>query len=248
MVLRNDAVVVTSTFYNLSDEVSRVRAALAEDNIRKILDRGYPVIAVDGGSPKELIANLERYGSVVYPENERGMGKARRQVIRAAYERDPKAILWAEPEKDLGRFLDAIFEPLLKGRAEFVNVGVTDRSSRPLFQQQSEALGNIAWKNITGVGLDMFFGARAWLKDLSKYFFDYDGEKQDAIHIPVVDIVHGGHAVEEVRIDLPYPSEQKRVEEGIVNAPKMVIKRLEQLTDLSRQTLERWEYLQGKKT
>ena len=242
--MTNNRVMVTTTFYNPDDEVSRVRSEIAKRTFRNTINEGCPVIAVDGGSSDELLKEFENYGVVVLGEEQRGMGPARRQAIKVAAENyNAQATMWAEPEKDLSEFLEDIFDPLEIEEADFVGVARRDRSSYPLFQKVTEGLGNEIWKDITGVELDMFFGVRAWRKGLERYFLEYGGMAQDAIHVPVVDIIHAGYKVRSVSIDFKYPAEQRAVEEGLLNALAMKIKRLSQLHELSKQTLERWECL-----
>ena len=239
-----EKVMITTTFYDPDNHVSRVRSEIAKRAFKNTIENGCPIVAVDGGSPDELLKEFESYGALILPEEQRGIGPARRQAIRFAYNQDAQAMLWAEPEKDLSDFLDAIFRPLLNGEADFLIPARKDRSSYPLFQQQTEGLGNKLWEDITGTRLDMFFGARAWKKDLSRYFLNYDGKMQDAIHIPVVDIVYADHNVKSVEIDFVYPRAQREIEESLLNSQSMQIKRLEQVAELSRKTLERWEFLQ----
>ena len=103
--------------------------------------------------------------------------------------------MWAEPEKDLSEFLEEIFGPLENGEAELVNLARKNISSYPEFQQKTECLGNQVWRNITGVNLDMFFGVRAWKRELTEYFLGYNGETEDSIHIPLIDIIFNRHRI-----------------------------------------------------
>jgi len=245
--MTNNRFMVTTTFYDPDDEISRVRSEIAKRTFRNTLNKNCPIIAVDGGSPDELLKEFESYGVIVLREEQRGMGPARRQAIRVATEDyDAQVTMWAEPEKDLSQFLEQIFNPLESKEVDFVCVARKDRSSYPSFQQYTEGLGNYVWRNITGTNLDMFFGARAWRRKLTRYFLDYNGETQDAIHIPVIDIIFNKHRVKSVEVDFSYPNEQRKVEEGEVNALKMQVKRLSQLHELSKQTFERWKYLNGR--
>ena len=242
--MTNNRVMVTTTFYNPDDEISRVRSEIAKRTFRNAIDKGCPVIAVDGGSSDELLKEFESYGVVVLGEEQKGMGPARRQAIRVAVENhNAQVTMWAEPEKDLSEFLEEIFGPLENGEAELVNLARKNISSYPEFQQKTECLGNQVWRNITGVNLDMFFGVRAWKRELTEYFLGYNGETEDSIHIPLIDIIFNRHRIKSLDVDFSYPKEQREVEENRMNASRMQIKRLSQLYRLSQQTFERWEYL-----
>jgi len=247
--LKDKIKIVTTTFYRLDNRVDTIRAKIAERTIRSISDLGYETIVVDGGSADELLDSFRRSGAVVYHEEERGMGKARRQAIRIACERNPQVLIWTEPEKEsYVRFIEATALPILNNATDMVIPRRRDISSYPALQQITERAGNLFWKKLTGTDLDMFFGARGWRKDLSKYFLEYNaayGDKQDSIHIPILDIIHAGYRVRGVDIDFTYPHEQRAIEEEM--GGEMDLKRMQQLYELSRITQEHWLKLSGQK-
>jgi len=99
MTKNNDVVVVTTTFYRPGNESDQVRQAIAERTFRLLNDSPYRVIAVDGGSPTEVLNRFRDYGVEVLAQEQPGMGNSRRQAMRTAEERNPQAIVWMEPEK-----------------------------------------------------------------------------------------------------------------------------------------------------
>jgi len=237
-----DRILITSTFYNLDNEVNLVRSQLAEKTIKSASEKGYEIISIDGGSEGGVVRRLKNAGATIYQEEQRGMGNARRQAIREAMRRNPTAIIWTEAEKvSFTEFLNDVAEPLIQNEADYVAPIRKDVSSYPEFQQTTEKLGNQFWEALTGRRMDMFFGARAWRKELSNYFLDYTGNKQDVLHVPVLKMIKDGKRIKTVDINFVYPLEQRKVEEN--NSAGMILKRFEQLYELSKLTLDYWNGL-----
>ncbi|MBS3094670.1 glycosyltransferase [Candidatus Pacearchaeota archaeon] len=236
---KNKVKVITSTFYNLDNEVNRVRADLAERTIRAASEKDYEVISVDGGSEEGVLRKLKEAGATIYQEEQRGMGNARRQAIREALKRNPEAIIWTETEKvSFVDYLDSVAQPLVENEADYVSPTRKDVSTYPEFQQITERLGNQFWEALTGKKMDMFFGPRAWRSELSDYFLNYRGNRWDALHVPVLKIIRDGKRIKTLETEFIYPQEQKKVEEG--NSAEMILKRFEQLYELSKLTIDYW--------
>jgi len=209
--------IATTTLYNPDSENDRVRSNLALETLRKALDLGYQVILVDGGSSDELLKEFERYGASVHQESG-GMGGERRKVFSLAQSSGKPVIAWLEPEKvNYLSQLEKTIAPVINGDADLVIPQRKSLASYPLSQQECEPLGNQAWKEITGLDLDLWFGPRTMNQDTSILFSNYNGEfgdKWDSIFIPVMDAVHQGKKVIGVPIDYTHPKSQTESEEG----------------------------------
>lgn len=242
--------IATTTFYNPDSESDAVRADIAKNFVMRASEIGYSIVVVDGGSSDELLREFEGYGAKVSPEEQRGMGKGRRQAIRQAYDSGRPVIAWTEPEK-LG-YIPKIWKtayPLMTGSADIVVPRRKSMKSYPAAQQLAEPLGNLFWKHLTGQDLDVWFGPRTWKREISDYFLDYDGEKEgnddkwDSIFIPVMDAIIDGRRVISVDVDYVHPYEQSRIEE---NDPVFDRKRGEQLYNLMNSLSIHWEKKHGR--
>jgi glycosyltransferase involved in cell wall biosynthesis len=227
--------IVTSTLYNFENEVDRVRANITEKTIERACAKGYEIIIVDGGSEEQTVERFRQAGALVYVQKRLGMGNARRQAIRLALSKKPEVLLWIEPEKlDLIRSIEQITEPFSREDVDLVMPQRKNLSSYPRFQQISEKLGNDFFRQITGIELDIYFGPKAWRANVSDYFLNYkssNGDNQDSIIIPVLEMMFNGVKTKFVEIDFHCDPEQKCVEER--NEGTMNFKRIEQLYKLS---------------
>ena len=83
--LSDSVVIVTLTYYDLGKESDRCRAELAKGMINDAIKFGYTIVVVDGGSSEEFLDEIKGYGANVFVEEEKGMGNARRQGFREAF-------------------------------------------------------------------------------------------------------------------------------------------------------------------
>ena len=77
--------IVTATFYRLDSEEGKIRSEIASQTIESSIMRDYPIFVVDGGSDKRFVEKIKDLGAHVSSQEERGMGNAKRQAIRNAY-------------------------------------------------------------------------------------------------------------------------------------------------------------------
>jgi glycosyltransferase involved in cell wall biosynthesis len=235
--LSGKTAIATATFYNPDIESDVYRAGFAKNAIRKATDLGYAVVVVDGGSPEELLKELEEYGALLFSEEQEGMGPGRRQAIREAYGLERNVIVWTEPEKE--GYIPEIaktVKPIIEGNADMVIPKRKSLESYPLTQQHTETFINLYWKDMTGTDLDIIFGPRTWKRDMSHYFLDYDGEygdRWDSIFIPVVNAVFDGKRVVGVEVDYTHPKKQTEIEEHDLGFHRKRIDQINNITGLS---------------
>lgn len=234
--------IATTTFYNPDSQSDTVRAEIAKKLVRTATDMGYRIVIVDGGSSQELLREFEGYGGIVYQEEQKGMGKVRRQAIREAYNTKRQIIAWTEPEKE--DYIKEIMKTavlVLEGNADLVVPRRKSMESYPTSQQLAEPLGNLFWEHLTGHSLDVWFGPRTWKREISDYFLKYDGkygDKWDSIFIPVMDAIIQGKKVIGVEVDYIHPAKQTEIEEHDTRFDK---KRVEQLDNLIKSLSLHWE-------
>ncbi len=208
---------------------------LSKRTIQKAIAAGFVVVVVDGGSSEQLTEEYKLLGAVVSASKELGMGKQRREAIKIADSLSDNVVIWMEPEKE--SFIDQISHTtqlLIAGEAEMVIPKRSELESYPSFQRLSEQLGNLFWKEVTCSDLDIYFGPRAWTKDLTRYFLEYDGEfgdTYDSINIPVMNALHDDKKVVSVEVDYAHPLEQTQEEEGSVEFNRKRLKQLEVISN-----------------
>lgn len=240
--------VLSTTFYRAHIEHERILAELTLQSAKDLKARGFPVLVIDGGSYEGYREALAEIGVEVVLQEESGLGNARREVVSAALRTDAKYFLYTELEK-VG-FMGAVSDVYRLFSQNDVEVVIPRRrslSSYPSFQAHSEALGNEVWKRVTGKDLDIYFGPRAWRRDLSHYFLDYHGDYGDlwdVIMIPILHMVSDKRCFAEVVLDYDHPSEQTEYEEKHL---QFINKRLHQLELVSRALIAEWESLAAKR-
>lgn len=234
-------VIATNTRYDYRFKNDQLRGELAVTSIRTAVDSGYEMVVVDEGSPDELLKRMETAGAKLFVSEKAGFGPSIRQAIREAMKINREIIAHTQPEKN--EYVLEIAKtalPIIEGRAEMVIPKRRSMASYPSFQQQAESLGNLFWKELTGVELDMWFGGRTWQKSISEYFLGYDGrygDKWDSIYIPVMDAIFDGKRVIGRKVDFTYPARQKETED---NNPSFSRKRIEQLENLTGALYQHW--------
>lgn len=215
---KSATVIATTTF--VKDD-SEVRARLALETIRGLV-KLYPVVVVDGGSPKEFRQKIVDCGAVLLDEVPGGMGAGRRQAMHSASEiaSEGGAVVWMEPEKlSLVSSIEKIVDPILSRKADLVIPRRISMRSYPQEQIYAEWLGNKIFNGIVGRGsnYDIWFGPFAANKKALRHFLDYNGmygDRWDSILIPRLEIIKDGLVVSDVPVEYSHPSEQTKEEEG----------------------------------
>jgi glycosyltransferase involved in cell wall biosynthesis len=246
--LRQDTVIVTTTWYNWESESNRLRARVALRAVREAVGLGYEIVVVDGGSPKEFVSKLKSLGARVYRQKDKGMGIARREAMRWALKLEGEVMVWMEPEKaPLVSMLQRVVRPILDGEVDLAIAGRKSLGSYPTEQQHGEWLINRYWQLLTGNDWDISFGPRVWKTKFTDYFLSYDGrfgDKWDSIFIPVMEMLEDGRRVEEVEVDYRHPKELVKIEEGDLG---FLEKRVEQLSRLVKALKGEWKSMDKRK-
>ena len=227
--------IATTTLYKPDSESDRIRSQLAERTARIAGEIGYEFVVVDSGSPDDFLSELQRYGAKLYPRKPTTMGEGRRDAIRTAYDTGKPVIAWLEPEKcNYVLELANTVVPILEGKADLVVPRRRSLDSYHEFQQLTEKVGNLYWRDLTGIDLDVWFGPRTWEKNLSEYFLRYAGEYGDEWHtifIPLLDIIADNHKVIGVDIEYAHPKEQAEIEKHSIEFHAKRIRGLSVLTE-----------------
>lgn len=222
--------IVAITYYDLKTPTSVLRAGLTKEMVKNACSLGYLVVLVDGGSPRELIKEYQNLGAIVHKQKTKSMGAGRREAIEYANSLDSEIVFLTEPEKaSLVSRIEEVVGPILEGKADIVMPWRRSLGSYPIAQQLSERFGNLYWKEMTGLELDVFFGPRVWHKDISKYFLEYDGaygDLWDSLQVPVINAISDGKRVISVPVEYRHPVEQTKTEERDLSFFR---KRIEQL-------------------
>lgn len=233
--------IVTTTYYNLSNEAEKTRFILSKETIKKAISSGYEFIIIDGGSPLEVVNEFISLKAKVISQSKKGLGEARRQAFIEGYNSGKEIIIWTEPEKhDLIRHIPMIVKPLIENKADIVLPSRNSIDSYPLAQQYIEPFCNLFWKELTKTDFDMWFGPRVMLRDIASFFINYKsnyGDKWDNLHLPVIDILKSGKRVVNVKIDYIHDKRQTQDEEHSIS---FFMKRVEQLNNLLPVFEEYW--------
>ncbi|MEK6856853.1 MAG: hypothetical protein AABX49_02445 [Nanoarchaeota archaeon] len=239
--IARNVTIATSTYYRPDSDSDNIRAEIAKRTFRKAADLGYEVAVVDAGSSDGLLKEFERYGARLSLNLNGTMGSDRRKAIEIASNNGRRLVAWTEPEKE--HYVPELWKtalPIIEEKADMVIPDRRPLDDYPIGQQYAENLGNLVWKELTGLDLDMWCGPRTFRKELSHYFVEYDGkygDKWDSIFIPVMDAVSRGEKVIGVKIDYKHPKEQTKIEERDVS---FHMKRINQLDSLTKAFVEHW--------
>jgi len=127
--------IVTITSYDTNDENGSFRYGLAQQTIQNCIRLGYKITVADRSEDTSVKREFKKLGASVL-DQERGMGKAKRQVIRSAYDAGRDVITFIEAERySLIDQLEKAIEPVTEGSADLVVVGRKSLDSYPEFQQ-----------------------------------------------------------------------------------------------------------------
>ena len=234
--------IATTTYYNPDSESDRIRAEIAKRTVRSAINLGYEVALVDAGSSDCLVREFERYGARLFLSSDGfTMGWDRRKSIQNASRLGRRIVAWTEPEKE--NYIPELWKtalPIIEEKADMVIPDRRPLDSYPIVQQYAENLGNLVWRELTGLDLDMWSGPRTWRNELSYLFLEYEGrygDKWDSIFVPVIDAVLKGKKVIGVKVNYKHPKDQTQSEEGNI---AFHMKRIEQLSSLTKALVEHW--------
>lgn len=248
MLKNSDKVVIVTTTKYTSKKGDIVRARLAEKTIRHATELGYEILVLDGGSSDDLLKSFEKDGARIYLQNSKTMGGSRRELIQEAYKTEKEIILWVEPEKEpFIPLIQKTIESLIDNTSDLVIPRRKSLESYPLFQQYSEKLANLYLKELMGVDWDICFGPKAWKREMSHYFLDYNGEYGDlweSLQIPMLNMFFDGKRIKEEYLDYVHPREQTEVERNNYEFNK---KRIEQFTKTINTFESYWKNFQAGK-
>ena len=179
-IMKNKSVIVTTTFYNNSEE-GNLRKGLANNFFEEALTRGYPVVAVDGGTEDgKYLEELKDLGVHAFPETLHGLGGSRREAMnyatQIAKENGQKYLVWSEPEKvDFVRLISSLEDEMESTGAKIIVPKRKSLEGYPSAQQNSEQFGNqlhtdAGYLSSDGLSLDTFFGPKIWEVNLNNIF------------------------------------------------------------------------------
>jgi hypothetical protein len=159
--VRPDLIITSSTFYKdwyqgplaSPSDVAKTRGDLTLTSLATIIQRGFQVIDIDGGSSPDFLNALTQLGVNVYPQMEKGISAGKREGILRAQVFNPKAIFLSEPEKpSIMAATEALAAPILDGSADIVFAS-RDSSSfdsyppvQAKFEQKSNGVANALLK------------------------------------------------------------------------------------------------------
>lgn len=151
--------IATGTLYpdwqpgKVVNSISQVRGNIAINFIKEVIDTGYQLVVVDGGSSDEFKLQLAELGVAVQSEQQKGMSPSRRQALREISSLPGvEVVCWSEPEK-VSFIHDCMLQsaiPILTGTADLV-IAKRDKeglSTYPDYQIHFESKTNRAWNRI----------------------------------------------------------------------------------------------------
>lgn len=230
------AVVTTTTFATYNTHAEKVRADCALKTIMAANNYGYPIIAIDGGSPPEYIETMKNLGAHVFDQQVPGMGNARREALQMAREfsSEKTAIVWTEPEKyPLIPELSKPVSTFTEGDYDLVMLRRTSLDSYPPEQAMAYQLIALATKYLTGIDSDFGWGPTVLSADVVEYYLKYEssnGDLWDGIHCPKLRIINDGPPWTIVPVNYQHPPEQTAAETGM----GLFLKRVKQVDQLVR--------------
>lgn len=217
----HNALITTTTLAKFDQPAEKVRAECILKTIEEATTHGYPIVTIDGGSPKDFVQELRRLGAQVFSQQEPGMGNARRQALRQARELAPNghAIIWMEPEKyTLIRELSDPVRTLTEGNYDLVMLRRNSLDSYPPEQAMAYQLIALATKYLTGIDSDFGWGPTLMSAGAVEYYLSYEsryGDLWDGIHCPKLQIIHDGLPWTILPVDYRHPPEQTAAETGM---------------------------------
>lgn len=177
--------IATTTFYpdwsfsQRGGSVSNIRGTLAIEFAHEVVERGYQLIVVDGGSSDDFKSRLGDMGVSVQPERERGISASRRQSYREASNiPGVEIICTTEPEK-VSFIRDCLTQSVVPIQSGSTDIVVPKRDKEalttyPNYQVDFERTSNIHWNTLlrdrklldpTAEDIDICFGPKLFRND-----------------------------------------------------------------------------------
>lgn len=251
-------IIYTGVYYQ-DNEMYKIRSKIwfeTFDNAQKLGVK--VVVRNDGGLPEAMLERIKAYNNITIVEKTtpNTLGGGRREALQKAIEiADKKNIenpifLWTEPEKD-----NLITEEtLLKIISEVRNgahIAIVEREEKawnqlPRLQGWIEKRANKRAQEVLEKetskpqeNLDLWFAPKAFDKTGSKYFLDYNSDKNkldlwDSLMVPVQEARKNGIKVESVLVNFLYNKTQIENESDESNR-EIQVKRLEQYAQILKE-------------
>ncbi len=233
--LEDKVVLITTTLYNPNCKSDMVRAELAKRTFNEALNFNYEILAVDGGSSKEFLDEIENKKVKIFQQLKKGMGNSRRQANEEAYKTGKEIIVWIDPEKhSLIPKIQEMSRPILENKADLIIPRRNSLDSLPKAQQHLEDFSNEFFRELTGLDFDVGAGCRLYKRDLINYFINYRGEygdKWEILIIPILNALQDGKRALSIDIDYLHDRKQTEIEEHDINFYRKRIAQLENFTN-----------------
>jgi hypothetical protein len=225
------SVITTTYFPDPEDPIQVIRAALSFDAIRSMVQAGFPVTVIDGGSDGTLFP-IHDLGARVMTVDDQDMVFTRQLAAASVVDRSPflTHMVWTEPEKDIASRIPTWIERAIAEDAAVLVPMRQHMESYPLHQQISERAGNEQLADLFSRDIgDLYFGPRVFRRDavIRHWLRDYDeyGTEQRlwaSIFSPLFSALAAGERVVGLPTDFEYPTTQTSVES---NSSNMIAKR-----------------------
>ncbi len=244
---RSDCIRRTCLF-TLLGKTYPVRYGLHRKFLRAARAAGYRVIAiVEPEYPKSYLVGT---GVQAVPQTGVGIGSAYRQGLGLALE-EGECAAYAEPEKvSYVREIVKTVQPILQKNVELtVPKRITMRSYPPV-QQQTEKIGNKFFRQLTGYGIDVFFGPETIASGkAAEIFLSYESAKfpgkedsHDAHIVPIMECIISKLNVLSVPVQYEHPREQILIERDM----DAMVRRYKRLYAHTQCLLERYNQLKAR--
>lgn len=224
--------------------VERIRAEVFLDTARELSTLGIPCVAIFTDCDVSYLTRLWRLGVITIPQSQSGMGKVRREALRAVMDKFPSAsyYFWLEPEKpDIPRFLETMISLI---QAQDAALGLFNRinmGSYPEEQAHYYLFCRAVASRLVGFDLDYAFGPMVISREGTSHFLQYAGEygdKWEAILIPRLRVIRQNAHIAILPVDFKNDSRMTEVESG---NPSLIMKRVEQFNNVIPSLLTEWQ-------
>ena len=224
--------------------VEKVRSEIFLDTAKALSVLEVPFVAVSTECDESYLAQLHHLGIVTVPQSGMGIGKIRREALRAAMDKFPLAshYFWLEPEKpDMPRFLETMVHLM---RAEDATLGLFNRigmGSYPEEQAYYYLFCRAVASKLVGFDLDYAFGPMVVSRESASYFLQYAGEygdKWEAILIPRLRAIRQNARIAILPVNFKNDPRMTETESG---NPSLIMKRVEQFNNVIPSLLTEWQ-------
>jgi len=234
--MNKKVVITTITSYK---DINSVRAQCALKTILEAKKLSIPIVVVDRNSHPEFLRKIDALkGIVIRKKRDRIdiMGPDYRLAMDKGMEITNGVFTsFIQAEKyPMVKYVKRCSREILN---DFIDLNIPARKSfysYPLAQQYAELLGNLHFKQVTGLNYDMWFGPifigrRAW-----PYFRDYKddyGGMWDSLTVPMIRCIKNNLQIGSTILNYKHPKEQTKNEENNID---FIYKREMQLKNLTR--------------